>query len=238
MSTKAAAYLRVSGKAQVLGDGFDRQLSTIQKRAELDEFTIVSVVEEKAISGTKETVDRPALTDLLQSMLQTPDVRTILVERADRIARDLIVSELLLKECRKLGIQIIDSECGRELTKDDPDDPTSKLIRQILAAVAEFDKSSIVKRLRVARRRWAEKTNGQRGREGTKPYGHTSRPWELLGLNRLIELAREGRGPVSIAVQLTREKIGTRHGKPWTKQSVHAILRRLKISREIASASV
>ena len=50
---KAFAYLRVSGKAQVEGDGFTRQLETIKRYAAEHGIKIAHVYREEGVSGTK-----------------------------------------------------------------------------------------------------------------------------------------------------------------------------------------
>jgi len=44
------------------------------------------------------------------------EVRLVLVERADRLARDLMISEILLGEFRKIGVRVVSAECETELT--------------------------------------------------------------------------------------------------------------------------
>jgi DNA invertase Pin-like site-specific DNA recombinase len=220
----AVPYLRVSGRGQVLGDGFDRQIETIQKRAEYDNWSLLPEVREEGVTGTKEAVDRPALSALLEKLSSSQDCKTIIVERADRLARDLIVGELLLKECRSLGIRVIEAESGRDMTADDSDDPTSKLIRQILGAVAEFDKSSIVLKLRKARQRKKARTNGREGKEGVKPFGALDGEFDTL--RRILELQKAGHGATKIARILNSENRKPRHGVRWIRQSVHGILKR------------
>ena len=50
--TKAHAYLRVSGKGQVQGDGFTRQLKSIREYAAAHGIKIVNVYREEGVSGT------------------------------------------------------------------------------------------------------------------------------------------------------------------------------------------
>src|SRR5207249_10900645 len=97
-------------------------------------------------------------------------VRVVLVENATRIARDLMVSEIILAEFRKLGVKVICVDGGVDLTIGN-DDPTGKLVRQILAAVSEWEKCLIVQKLRASRLRM--RRAGQRC-EGRKPYGETA----------------------------------------------------------------
>jgi hypothetical protein len=48
-----------------------------------------------------------------------------------------MVSEIILAEFRKTGVKVISADGGIDLTLGN-DDPTGKLVRQILAAVSEF----------------------------------------------------------------------------------------------------
>jgi hypothetical protein len=73
-------------------------------------------------------------------------VRAIVVETAQRFARDLMVQEIgfvMLPQSRNH----VDN--GRQSSVFLDDGPTSKLIRQILGAVAEFDKAMAVAELKA-----------------------------------------------------------------------------------------
>ena len=164
---KALAYLRVSGKGQVNKDGFPRQREAVRKFAKANNLELIGEYRDEGVSGTKELEDRQGLAALLDH-IESNGIRIVLVERADRLARDLMVGEVILGQFRKLGISVIAADSGVDLTTGD-DDPTRTLIRQVLGAVSQFDKSVIVLKLRAARERTRRKT----GRcEGRKPYGH------------------------------------------------------------------
>ena len=91
----------------------------------------------------------------------------MLVKRADRIARDLMVSDVHLQQFREHRVQVVEFEGGQELTITD-NEPTRVLIRQVLAAVAKYDKSCLVAKVRVAR----EQKRRETGRcQGPRPYG-------------------------------------------------------------------
>ena len=45
--------------------------------------------------------------------------RLVLVERADRLARDLLVSEVILGQFRDLGVRVIAADSGTDLTAAD-----------------------------------------------------------------------------------------------------------------------
>src|ERR1039458_135616 len=89
---KAFAYLRVSGKGQVSGDGFPRQLTAIKAYASAHGITVVRVFEERGVGGAKDMENRPALSELMQA-LHSNGTRLVLIEKLDRLARDLMVQE-------------------------------------------------------------------------------------------------------------------------------------------------
>lgn len=222
--TKAFSYLRVSSKIQIEGDGFPRQRETINRHTSVRDIEVVQEFVEGGVSGTKEAFDRPALGELLAA-IKDSDVRLVLVERADRLARDNMVSEILLDQFRKLGVKVVSAECGTDLTVTDGD-PTKKLIRQILGIFAEYEKSVLVAKLRAARVRMKRET----GRcEGQKPYG--SRPGEKEVIQRIKDLKLTGHSVETIAGVLNVDGIKPRHalraGKE-TKWHPTAVLRILK----------
>jgi DNA invertase Pin-like site-specific DNA recombinase len=225
MTVKALGYLRVSGKGQVDGDGFERQLDTITKYAKSHGLEIAGVYRDEGVSGTKDVTDRPGLSDLIEHVASN-GVRMVLVERADRLARDLIVGELILSEFRKLGVNVIAADGGTDLTADSDEDPTKTLIRQVLGAVAQFEKTVIVLKLRGAR----DRMRRREGRcEGRKPFG--TKPGEADVLDRIRRLHRKPRGgerlsAPDIADTLNSEQVPTRTGRPWNRGTVWALLKR------------
>ena len=149
-------------------------------------------------------------------------VSLVLVERADRLARDLMIQEVTIDAFTRAGVRVVTSE-GVDLTTDDGD-PTRRLIRQILGAVSEFDKSVVVLKLRAAR----ERIRRREGRcEGRKPYGH--HPAEQAVIRRIKALRRKPRGGrrlsfASIADRLNTEGLTNRAGRAWTPQRVHQVV--------------
>lgn len=221
---KAFSYLRVSGKGQVDGDGFDRQRDAIAKRAKADGFEIAREFIDAGISGTKDMDNRPALSELFAAIVGN-GVRVVLIERADRLARDVMVGEILLSQFREEGVRVIEAESGIDLTADDPDNATATLVRQILAVVAQFEKTSIVAKLRKARAR----KRAEHGRcEGVKPFG--TLPGEAQAVERMRQLRRKPIGKAKrmsfakIAAALQTEGFRTRGGKPWQASTVRDIL--------------
>ena len=220
---KAFSYLRVSSRGQIDGDGFDRQRDKILKWANANGAVIEKELREEGISGTNELDGRPAMIELLGAIASN-GVRTVIVERADRFARDLVASELLLREFTRLGVQVIEAEGGNDLSAGDDSNPTGKLVRQILAAVSEFDKTSVVLKLKAARTR----VRREKGRcEGRKPFGEREGETEILEQMRRLRRKVKGRTRTSfadIAEKLNSDGIRTRTGKPWHPEVVRRLL--------------
>ena len=228
MSAKSSAvgYLRVSGKGQADGDGLRRQRDAIRRFAAANGFTVIEEFIDAGVSGTKDLAARPGLAALLDRV-ESNGVKVVLVERADRLARDLMVNEVIVDQLSRAGARVLASD-GADLTTAD-DDPTRTLIRQVLAAVAQFDKSVIVLKLRAAR----DRKRRRDGRcEGRKPFG--ARPAEAQALERIRALRRKPKGRprlsiAGIAARLNDEMVPTRTGKPWAPGTVYGILRRISV---------
>jgi len=87
-------------------------------------------------------------------------------------------------------VRVIAADSGTDLTAED-DDPTRVLIRQILGAVAQFEKAIIVSKLKAARLR---KRRAVGRCEGRKPFG--TRPGEAQIVAVIRRLRRKPRyGP-------------------------------------------
>lgn len=216
-TVKAVTYLRVSGAAQIDGDGFPRQREACATYARLHAIEIVGEYRDEACSGCTDADAREAFGQMIERIAGN-GVRLVLVERADRLARDLIVSETLLSTLRKLGVRVIEACSGIELT--DASDPSRILVRQVLGAVAEFNRRELVGKLAKARKRIREA--GLRC-EGVRLYG--SRPGESAGLDRILDLVHGERLSFrKAAATLNAEGIPSRSGKPWTAGTVQSVV--------------
>jgi DNA invertase Pin-like site-specific DNA recombinase len=217
------SYIRVSGVGQVENDGPVRQREAITTFCSRFSLSVLGEFSEDGVSGTVEAMDRPKFADMLAKIVvyaTTPDVKigAIVVERMDRLARDLMVSEFLLAECRKAGIKVFCTDQGALIDMAENDgDPTRKMLRQILGAISEWDKSVTVRKLRAARLRCRQ--NGKC--EGAKPYGFF--PGEKEVLTFVTEQKAVGKSWANIANQLNHRGIRTRFKKDWNKQNLSIV---------------
>lgn len=212
---KACAYLRVSSRGQVFGDGLERQRVAVTAYCEANQVELVETYAEEGISGKLDDHDRPAMARMF-SELDGTDIKTIVIEKMDRLARDLIIQEGILGRLRKAGYELI-STAEPDLCSDDP---TRKFIRRVLGAVAELDRDLIVNRLKAARRRIRD--TGDRC-EGRKRFG--SGP-EAIVVATMRSLRDQSHTPTEIARIFNRDGIPTRSGKKWHSATISRILRR------------
>jgi DNA invertase Pin-like site-specific DNA recombinase len=250
MIGKFIGYARVSTVGQAEdGLGLEIQEATIRERIG-DTHKGVQMHRDEGVSGA--LVDRPGLSNALRALAKG-DV--VIVAKLDRLARDLISQELLLREIRSKGARLWSCAPGEQpYIDDDADDPSRKFIRQILGATAEYEKAMITLRLRGGRR--AKREKGEFA-GGERPFGWKSsgfvgqlipEPREQRVLGVIRDLRGEGLTYEQIAVHLNAAidagaDLQPRRGKRWRKDNVHRIARprvipgiRLVVDDEMATA--
>lgn len=196
------------------GDGFPRQLAAVKAYAKAHDLRIVQVFREEGVTGAKESMDRPAWVELMTA-LHSNSVRHIIIERLDRLARDLMVQEATIADLQKHGFALVSVQ--------EPDlmasDPARIAFRQMMGVFAQYDKSQIVLKLRGARMR----KRAAEGRcEGRKPYGFYED--EAKAVDRMKALRATGMGFDRIAAQLNTEAVRSRTGARWHGVVVNRIL--------------
>ncbi len=211
---KAYGYIRVSGKSQVEGDGPERQGSAIESFCKAHGLGLIFTFGELAVSGTVEGMDRPQFFKLMQEIESVQGEKPcIVVERLDRLARELMVQEIILRECRERGVQVFSVDQGQlvDIASNDGD-PTRKLMRQIMGALAEWEKSALVMKLAKARARKRAET----GRcEGPLPYGKKDKS-EADVLLFITQRRNMGYTWPEISTALNTLGAKTRTGLEWT----------------------
>jgi DNA invertase Pin-like site-specific DNA recombinase len=153
-------------------------------------------------------------------------VRTIIVETANRFARDLIVQETGWKRLHADGITLIAADSPDQFVDETP---TAVLIRQILGAVAQFDKAMTVAKLRGARERKRRKTGGKV--EGRKSLTETAP--EAVALARKLNEQRPRLSLRQISTELAAAGFisykgkGDKRpgGKPYSASAVASMLK-------------
>ncbi len=220
-TVKAYSYIRVSSKGQVSGHGFARQQKAITDYTAANGIDIVKTFKEEGVSGSIE--NRPALARLFVALEQNgEDVKTIIIERMDRLARDLMVQERIADDLKKQGVDLVSATEGADLLSKDA---TRTLVRHIFGAIAQYDKTMTVQKLRAARER--VRARGDKC-EGAKGYADVA-PEIIKEIRRLRRKPRlkgmRRRSHQQVAEELNRQGLVTLGGKAFDGQTVQNILR-------------
>ena len=219
---EAAAYMRTSSATNA-GEGKDsetRQRKAIEAYAKRAGAVIVDWFYDAAVSGADPIEARPGFAALL-ARIAGNGVRTIIVETANRFARDLMVQEVGFAMLRDLGITLIAADSPTAFLDDGP---TSKMVRQILGAVSEFDKAMVVAKLKGAR----DRVRRKRGKcEGRKSYAERAGGDELVAAAWRLRTSPDGSRPRSlrkVAEALAASGYVTPSGRPYSASSVSSML--------------
>jgi DNA invertase Pin-like site-specific DNA recombinase len=227
---EAVGYLRVSTEGQADAYGLDVQRQTVEEYCAQNGMTLVAIFHDET-SGTNGLEHRIGLA---QALALIPDeAQTLVIPRLDRLARDLVMSEQLLSEVWNAGGEVVSCSKGEGDLRNDPNDPSRALIRQVLGAVAAYERSMIV--LRMKRGRLAKKAKGGYA-AGAPPYGYRSdgngnlvpEPAEQEGLALVLAMVSEGASYRLVASELNRRGIPSKRGKvgSWFPSTVSSIVRR------------
>ena len=227
--TKVYGYLRVSGKGQLNGTGFDRQEEAIRAFCSGSSSYQLAGIYSEQVSGTKGEADRPEFTSMVRAILEN-GVRTIVVESLDRLARQYRIQEQLIIYLASKDITLISANTGENITEAVSADPMKRAMIQIQGVFAELDKSLTVKKLRKAR----EKVKADTGKcEGRKGYNDNEQAQAIL--SEIKRLRRKPKGKAmkrmtyqKVAETLNEQGITTMDGKEFTGKNVSVILYRHK----------
>jgi DNA invertase Pin-like site-specific DNA recombinase len=214
--TKAVAYLRTSSAANVGADkdSEKRQRAAIDAFAKAAGFEIVDSYYDEAVSGADHVTARSGFVAMMERIASN-GVRTIIVETANRFARDLIVQETGYAMLKGQGIELLAADKPDAFLDDTP---TAKLIRQVLGAVSEFEKAMVVSKLKGARDR--KRATGVKV-EGRKNYAEINP--EMVALARKLRRYKvQGRKRTlrEIAGELARSGFVTSTGRPYAAAAV------------------
>jgi DNA invertase Pin-like site-specific DNA recombinase len=219
-TVKAIAYLRTSSAANVGADkdSEKRQRSAIESYAKRAGIEIVETFYDPAVSGADPVHARPGFAAMLKR-IEGNGVRTIVVETANRFARDLMVQEVGFSLLKERGIDLIAADSPSSFLDDTP---TAKLVRQVLGAIAEFDKAMTVAKLRAARDRKRTATGRCEGRKS-----HAEINPDLVREAKRLRRRSPKRGQRSlreIAATLAAKGIVNSNGRPFSASSIKAMI--------------
>lgn len=226
---RAVGYVRVSTDRQAdAGFGLDVQTDAIRAWAADEGVTVRHWTRDEGRSGADEAIARPGLAEAL-GLVHVGRAELLVVARLDRLARRLVLQEQLRAEVIRAGGSLRSTVPVEDLhLREDPSDPTGRLVRHILGAIAEYERDVV--RLRMEAGKAAKRAaGGYVG--GAPPFG-----WQAIGgqlvphaaeqetLRRMRRLQRAGHSYRSIAVELNRAGLGAKRGR-WHPLTVAQVLR-------------
>lgn len=211
-------YCRVSsvGQSAEDKDGMVRQEAAIRRWAAANNVRILRWFRD-SVSGTKDLENLPALQELMKA-LHGNGTPMVLIEKLDRLARDLMIQESIIADMQRSGFGII-SVMEPDLCSADP---TRVLLRQMMGAFSEYERKMIVQKLRGARQR--AKATRPSYKEGRKPFG--TRPGEAETVARIFELRAGESTLAKIIDTLNLENRKTRTGGKWYEKQISRVLQR------------
>lgn len=222
---KVVGYVRVSTEEQASGGvSLEAQEAKLRAYADLYGLDLVAVVADAGASA--KSLDRPGLRAAL-AHLDRGDATGLLVAKLDRLTRS--VSDL----GRLVDAYFGDGARHRLLSVADSIDTKTaggRLVLNVLASVAQWERETIVERTRDAlghKRRRGE-------RLGQVPYGRRlgpdgmtliDHPAERAVIDQVGRWRAEGWSLGRIAAELTLRAVPTKRGGPrWSRSSVAGLL--------------
>ncbi len=239
---RTVLYLRVSTDDQArdgnsLADQERAGRLLVAARIAMDDAGWTAITEgeddiyaDPGVSGT--TRDRPGLNRLLADA-RAGKIGRVICTKLDRIGRTAAIILSIEDELDGYGVE-------RTYIKDsiDTSTATGRLLRTVLAAVAELDREMILERTAAGRLEKIRKGGVWRGRQ---PYGYryvlpnpqTKAPGRLevdedvaLVVRRIFQAAAAGTSISRLAMELTAEAIPTpRGGRTWNYSSLRDIVK-------------
>ena len=160
MNRLSVAYYRTSSASNVGTDkdSLKRQKEAVTAYAKANQLSIVAEYYDAAVSGADHIREREGFSKLLGEL----KADTILVESASRFARDLAVQLSGHAYLKEAGIELIPVDAPDYFKQDTP---TAEMVRQILGSVSQFEKATLVSKLRAARERKRKETGKCEGRK-------------------------------------------------------------------------
>ncbi|HUV05760.1 MAG TPA: recombinase family protein [Armatimonadota bacterium] len=223
--TEAIIYTRFSPRKNAdTSESCEIQEAICRKHAEDRGYQVLQVFHDPDVSGKDEYREK-----LWQAIEALPRGGRLIVFKRDRLARNVYLSEQINRAVAARGC-MIDAVSGDV----EGDGPEHTMIRQVLAAIAEYERKLIALRTSFAMKQ--HQKNGRRmGRYA--PYGSKidpvdstiliPAPREQKVLEFIRELIGEGRNQGQIVRALNKERLGSARGKKWNSKSVAKIIERM-----------
>ena len=221
---RAIGYVRVSTDEQTRKYGLDAQEHAITAHCRALGLRLVTIARDEGQSGSNGLDTRTGLAEAL-ARLEAGDADILIVSRLDRLARDLLVQETILERLARRGRAVL-SVAEPDVTSDDP---TRVLVRQVLGAIAQYERGVIRGRMLAGKAVKAAQGGytGGAPRFGTRASNATliSDTDERAAVTIIMQLRHQGHSYRNIASELDLRRIAPRRSTRWHA----AVVRRIAI---------
>ena len=144
MSRRVSFYVRVSTADGQTTENQIRQLHEVAARLD---WTVVAIFKDDGISGTKGRDQRPGLDALMKGVARR-EFDLVAAWSVDRLGRSLPDLVSLLAELQARGVDLFLHQQALDTTT-----PSGRMLFQMLAVFAEFERAMIVARVRAGLQR-------------------------------------------------------------------------------------
>lgn len=222
-ANQAVAYCRVSTNNQKIEGTIGLQENAIAEYCKNNNSTLVKSFNDNGVSGGLE--NRSALSELFTYLEQNKEIKTVIIYKLDRLARNLYLQEHLIKKLEGLKVVLISTkETNLEST-----DPMRKAFRQFLGLTSELEKSFITMRLSAGRINKAKRGQYSGGRPA---YGYSVKNGKIKInqkeadiVQQIYKMKRYKRMSLcQIANNLNKQGIQTASNKLWYAGTIKYVL--------------
>jgi site-specific DNA recombinase len=134
-----AIYARVSSETQAKDGTIESQIEALREYAKAHDLNIAFECLDDGYSGT--TLDRPGL-DQLRDLALAGNIEGVLILSPDRLSRKQALQIILTEEFKKRNVRLIFTN------QNFGDTPEDNLMLQIQGAIAEYERTKILDRMR------------------------------------------------------------------------------------------
>jgi site-specific DNA recombinase len=221
---QAVGYIRVSTEEQSReGISLEMQAAKIRQYAELNDLTLVEIIEDAGISG-KSVKARPGIQAVME-MVKGRKIDAVICYKLDRLARNTI-------ECLEMAKLMDKAEVALHSISEklDTQSALGRFFFALTASLAEMERNLISERTSAALAQ--KRANGMKT-GGHCPYGFradtegqlTPDQAEQKIISRMRQMRAAGQSHQKIADSLANKGIYTRKGTPFSDTQIIRILR-------------
>ncbi|MBE7595807.1 cassette chromosome recombinase CcrB [Staphylococcus aureus] len=220
---RVAIYVRVSTEIQSTeGYSITGQINQIEEYCQFNNFKVVDVYADRGLSG--KSMNRPALQRMLEDA-KNGHIDCVMVYKTNRLARNTSDLLKIVEDLHKQNVEFFSLSERMEVSTS-----SGKLMLQVLASFAEFERNNIVDNIFMGQTIRAKEGYYQ----GNIPYAYDKVPdskhelminqHEANVVKYIFESYAKGHGYRKIANALNHKGYVTKKGNPFSISAVTYIL--------------